>query len=112
MEFIEEWGLLKIDLLGLRTLTIIKKIEKNIKQIFDPNFNFEQIPLNDDKTNKLLTNAKVLGIFQLESSGMIATLKTVKINNFNDLVDVISLYRPGPLSNIKEYINIKNDKKE
>ncbi len=110
MEFIEEWGLLKIDLLGLRTLTIIKKIEKNIKQIFDPNFNFEQIPLNDDKTNKLLTNAKVLGIFQLESSGMIATLKTVKINNFNDLVDVISLYRPGPLSNIKEYINIKNDK--
>lgn len=110
MEFIEEWGLLKIDLLGLRTLTIIKKIEKNIKQIFDPNFNFEQIPLNDDKTNKLLTNAKVLGIFQLESSGMVATLKTVKINNFNDLVDVISLYRPGPLSNIKEYINVKNDK--
>lgn len=110
MEYIEEWGLLKIDLLGLRTLTIIKKIEENIKQIFDPNFDFEKIPLNDDKTNKLLTSAKVLGIFQLESPGMMATLKTVKINNFNDLVDVISLYRPGPLSNIKEYIKVKNDK--
>ena len=110
MEYIEEWGLLKIDLLGLRTLTIIKKIEENIKQIFDPNFDFEQIPLNDDKTNKLLTNAKVLGIFQLESPGMMATLKTVQINNFDDLVDVISLYRPGPLSNIQEYIKVKNDK--
>ncbi len=110
MEYIEEWGLLKIDLLGLRTLTIIKEIEEQIKDIFDPNFNFDNIPLNDEKTNKLLTSAKVLGIFQLESPGMMSTLKKVKINNFNDLVDVISLFRPGPLSNINEYIKNKNDK--
>ncbi|MBD5423158.1 MAG: DNA polymerase III subunit alpha [Mycoplasma sp.] len=110
MEYIEDWDLLKIDLLGLRTLTIIKKIEEEIQKTFDKNFKFDQIPLDDQKTNKLLTSAKVLGIFQLESPGMMNTLSKVKINHFNDLVDTISLFRPGPMSNIPEYIKNKNDK--
>lgn len=110
MEFIEDWNLLKIDLLGLRTLTIIKKIENEIKKNYNKNFDFNSIPLNDEKTNKLLSSSKVLGIFQLESPGMINTLKKVNINNFNDLVDTISLFRPGPLSNIPIYIANKNNK--
>ena len=109
MEFIETWNLLKIDLLGLRTLTIIKKMESEVINNFDKNFVFNNIPLNDDKTNKLLTSAKVYGIFQLESPGMMNTLNKVKINKFEDLVDTISLFRPGPLSNIPKYIENKNN---
>lgn len=109
MEFLEEWDLLKIDLLGLRTLTIIRKIEEEIIKNFDKNFNFYLIPLQDEKTNKLLTSSKVLGIFQLESPGMTSTIKKVGINKFEDLVDTISLFRPGPLSNIPKYIENKNN---
>ena len=103
-------SLLKIDLLGLRTLTIIKTIIKEIKKNFDMNFDFEKIPLEDEKTNKLLSSAKVLGIFQLESPGMMNTIQKVVINKFDDLVDSISLFRPGPLSNIPKYIECKKDK--
>lgn len=112
MEHLEDWNLLKIDLLGLRTLTIIKTIESEIKKTYDKNFSIENIPLNDTKTNSLLTKGKVAGIFQLESSGMTKTIQNVKINNFNDLVDIISLYRPGPLSNIPHYIKNKNHPEE
>lgn len=110
MEYIEDWDLLKIDLLGLRTLTIIKKMEQEVIKNFDPNFKFDQIPLYDEKTNKLLSSAKVLGIFQLESQGMMNTIKKVNINSFNDLVDSISLFRPGPVQNIPKYIENKNNK--
>lgn len=109
MEYIEDWDLLKIDLLGLRTLTIIKKMEEEVQKNFDINFSFDKIPLDDEKTNKLLTSAKVLGIFQLESHGMMNTIQKVRINKFNDLVDTISLFRPGPLSNIPKYIENKNN---
>lgn len=109
MEFIEDWDLLKIDLLGLRTLTIIQKIESEIQKIFNKDFQVDQIPFNDPKTNKLLTSAKVLGIFQLESPGMQKTLTKVKIDQLNDLIDTISLYRPGPLQNINTYIENKNN---
>ncbi len=110
MEFIEDWDLLKIDLLGLRTLTIIKKMESEVIKIFDKNFKFDEIPLSDEKANKLLSSAKVLGIFQLESPGMMSTIQKVQINKFDDLVDTISLFRPGPLSNIPKYIENKNNK--
>lgn len=110
MEYIEEWNLLKIDLLGLRTLTIIKKMENEVQKNFDKNFKFDNIPLFDVDTNKLLTSSKVLGIFQLESAGMINTIQKVKIDRFNDLVDVISLFRPGPISNIPTYIKNKENK--
>ncbi len=109
MEYIEDWNLLKIDLLGLRTLTIIKKMEEEVRNNFDQNFRFNSIPLDDEKANKLLTSSKVLGIFQLESPGMMNTLQKIKINKFDDLVDTISLFRPGPLSNIPKYIENKND---
>lgn len=111
MEFIEDWDLLKIDLLGLRTLTIIQRIENEIQEIFNKDFRVEDIPFNDEKTNKLLSSAKVLGIFQLESPGMQKTLTNVKIDQINDLIDTISLYRPGPLQNISTYIKNKNDPK-
>ena len=107
MEYLESWNLLKIDLLGLRTLTIMKRIEKNVQKIYIPSFSINNIPLDDDKTNKLLSEAKVAGIFQLESPGMMATLNKVKINKFLDLVDVISLFRPGPMSNLPKYLKNK-----
>lgn len=109
MNYLEEWNLLKIDLLGLRTLTIINEIEKEVQNIYNPNFKLNQINFYDKKTNALLSSAKVAGIFQLESSGMIKTIEKIKINKFNDLVDIISLFRPGPMSNIPLYIyNKKN----
>ena len=107
MEYLEDWNLLKIDLLGLRTLTIMKRIEKNVRDIYIPSFSINDIPLNDDKTNRLLSEAKVAGIFQLESPGMMSTLNKVKINKFLDLVDVISLFRPGPMSNFPKYLKNK-----
>lgn len=107
MEHLEDWSLLKIDLLGLRTLTIIKRIEASVRQLFEPNFDTNRIPLDDAKTNKLLSEAKVAGIFQLESPGMMSTLSKVKINRFLDLVDVISLFRPGPMSNLPKYLKNK-----
>lgn len=82
-------------------------MEQNIQQIYDPNFRVEQIPLNDPKTNRLLSEAKVAGIFQLESPGMMATLEKVKVDCFTDLVDVISLFRPGPMSNFPKYLKNK-----
>ena len=85
-------------------------MESEVIKIFDKNFKFDEIPLSDEKANKLLSSAKVLGIFQLESPGMMSTIQKVQINKFDDLVDTISLFRPGPLSNIPKYIENKNNK--
>ncbi len=108
MENLEFWGMLKIDLLGLKTLSTIKSIIQEIELKMNSKIIFKNIPLNDDKTNKLLTDGNTVGIFQLESPGMMNTLRKVNVNNFNDLVAIISLFRPGPMSNISEYTKIKH----
>lgn len=112
MEYLESWNLLKIDLLGLRTLTIIQTIENEIPKIYGESFTKIEIDLNNEKVNKLLSNGKVAGIFQLESPGMTKTIEKVQINKFNDLVDIISLFRPGPISNIPLYIKNKKNPNE
>ncbi|MGL5591978.1 MAG: DNA polymerase III subunit alpha [Metamycoplasmataceae bacterium] len=109
MDNLESWGMLKIDLLGLRTLSIIESIIEEINKKNDKKILFENIPLDDSKTNTLLSNGNTVGIFQLESPGMMNTLKKVEVNNFNDLVAIISLYRPGPMSNISTYSKIKHN---
>ncbi|MGL4343140.1 MAG: DNA polymerase III subunit alpha [Metamycoplasmataceae bacterium] len=108
MNHLESWGLLKIDLLGLRTLTIIQDIVSEIKKE-EKYFDLKKINLNDEITNALLSEGDTTGIFQLESNGMMNTLKKVKVNKFLDLVDIISLYRPGPIKNIPLYIENKNN---
>lgn len=108
IDYLEENGLLKIDLLALRNLTILKDIEKQIFLQHNKKLDIKRIPLDDAKTNQLLSSADVSGLFQLESSrGMKSTLSEVGVDNFNDLVAIISLFRPGPMEQIKVYAKRK-----
>ncbi|MGX6960985.1 MAG: DNA polymerase III subunit alpha [Candidatus Karelsulcia muelleri] len=107
---IETIGLLKIDCLGLRTLSIIKKalqiINKKQNQIKDLN----QISLEDKETIKLFKSGQTIGIFQYESFGMQKYLKKLIPNSFEDLIIMNALYRPGPFKNLNNFIDIKNGK--
>ena len=106
---LEEIGLLKMDFLGIRNLTILSDV---IHQI--PNFTMESlrsIPLNDKKTYSLLATSDTLGIFQLESAGIRRVLYHLKPDCFDDLVAVLALYRPGPMDNIDEFIERRHGKK-
>jgi DNA polymerase III subunit alpha len=103
---LEELGLLKVDFLGIRNLTIIEDILKLIKQ--DHEFDLKTIPFDDQKTFELLTSANTSGIFQLESSGMRQFLKKLQPKHFEDIVVLLALYRPGPMGFIDDYIERKN----
>jgi DNA polymerase-3 subunit alpha len=110
MYSIEDLGLLKFDLLGLKNLTLleqaVKLIEKSGKKI-----DLEKIPLDDKKTFELFKNGETIGVFQFESEGMRKYLKELKPNNFEDIVAMIALYRPGPMEWISKYIYSKKTKK-
>ena len=106
--YLEDLGFLKMDVLGLRNLTIIDNICKRIK-IKNPLFDLSKIPLNDQRTFACLNKGFTQGIFQLESEGMTNALKQVQINSFDDIVAVLALYRPGPMEFIKDYANTKNN---
>ncbi len=90
-------GLLKMDFLGLRTLTVIDNAEKMIRERHDPNFDINQISLDDKKTYDMLSACKTLGIFQLESGGMRDLIKKIQPTQFSDLSALVALYRPGPM---------------
>ena len=107
MEYLENFGLIKMDILGLKTLTTIKEILNNIKTNTGKDINLKTIDYNDAKTLYLLSQGDTLGIFQLESYGMIKAIKKIQINNFNDIVAIISLYRPGPMDNLNIYASRK-----
>ena len=94
---VEELGLLKMDFLGLRTLTIIADTIENIKNLRNVAVDIENIPLTDEKTSKLLTNGDTSGVFQMESQGMTRLLKQIAPRGFADLIPTVALYRPGPL---------------
>ncbi|MCE6056178.1 DNA polymerase III subunit alpha [Mycoplasmopsis agalactiae] len=113
MEFVEDFGLLKIDLLGLKTLTEIKHIEKRISKLklFDQLVYENDLELQDPMAINLLNNGNTEGLFQIESSGMKSTIKRVGIQNFEDLFAIISLYRPGPKEYIKDYANNRKNPK-
>ncbi len=103
MTTIEELGLLKMDFLGLRTLTVINDAQKMIvKQ--NPDFDIEKISLNDENVYNLLSQGLTEGIFQLESGGMKQVIVNLKPKNIEDIIAVISLYRPGPMDSIPKYI--------
>ncbi|MBI3795050.1 MAG: DNA polymerase III subunit alpha [Nitrospinae bacterium] len=97
MTDIEKLGLLKMDFLGLRTLTVIDWTEKQIRAAKKPDFSLASVPMDDEATFKLLSSARTLGIFQLESSGMRDILRKLKPQVFSDIIALVALYRPGPL---------------
>lgn len=105
---LEEMGLLKIDFLGLRNLNIIDNIISMIPNF--NNINIYEIPLDDFKTYEMLSGGDTLGVFQLESKGIIEFIKKLKPSKFEDLVALLALYRPGPMDNIDEYSLRKHGK--
>ncbi|MBN1384659.1 MAG: DNA polymerase III subunit alpha [Elusimicrobia bacterium] len=94
---LEKMGLLKIDFLGLRTLTVIKNTVELIKNRHNIKIDIEKIPFDDKKTFQLLSDAKVGGVFQVEKAGMRDLLKKLKPKHISDITALISLYRPGPM---------------
>ena len=112
MKELEDLGILKMDFLGLKNLTILRKTIENIKKIRNENIVLSDINLDDKNTYDLLTAADTLGIFQCESAGIRNLMKRVKIGKFEDIVAVLALYRPGPLRSgmVEDFIQSKNNK--
>jgi DNA polymerase-3 subunit alpha len=110
MEPIEKLGLVKMDFLGLRTLSIIEEAINNIKLSGKTPPDIEKIPMDDEKTYELLSQADTLGIFQLESDGVRRMIKRMRIDCFEDLIAALAMYRPGPLVSgmVEQYIKSKN----
>ncbi len=109
---LEVIGLLKFDFLGLRNLTIINDTIRLIKDQKDEDINIYKVPLDDQPTFKLLQEVKTLGVFQLESTGMMDLVKKMQIENFEDIATCISLYRPGPMENIPSYLKRRNSEEK
>jgi len=111
MELLEDCGLVKMDFLGLKTLTLIKNTERLIKKR-EPDFTEERIPEDDTATFKMLGEGKSACIFQFESPGMQKILKDAKPTNIEDLIALNALYRPGPMQYIPQFIKSKNGEME
>ena len=105
---IEKLGLLKMDFLGLRTLTVLANTAALIKQSRGIDIDFDALPLDDARTYAMLTDAKTFGVFQLESAGMRDALRGLKPERLEDLIAMVSLYRPGPMELIPDFINRKH----
>jgi len=108
MEALQDVGLLKMDFLGLRNLTILDHILKKIERDMNRKLSLSHIPFNDQKTFELLSKGDTTGIFQLESDGMRRVLQQLKPTELEDIVAVNALYRPGPMENIPTYIKRKH----
>ena len=105
---IEETGLIKMDFLGLKTLSILKEAVANIRQTRGIEIDLEKIPIDDPKTYKLYTEGRTVGTFQFESAGMQKYLRELKPSTFEDLIAMNALYRPGPMDYIPEFIRRKH----
>ena len=105
---LEELGLLKMDFLGLRNLSFIKRIIKTIEENLEEQIVLSDLPFNDPATFEILGRGETSGVFQLESSGMRSVLRRLKPTEFEDIVAVNALYRPGPMENIPLYIRRKH----
>lgn len=108
MEYLEDLGLLKMDFLGLKNLTIIANILTDIKNQTGTAIDFSKIPLDDKETIKIFEEANTSGIFQFESTGMRNFLRRLKPNSFEDIFAAIALFRPGAAINIDSYIRRKH----
>lgn len=108
MTTLEELGLLKMDFLGLRNLTVLSDAEKMVQQ-YEPDFKLDDISLNDDATYTMLTQGKTAGVFQMESVGITNVVTGLKPHSIEDITAVVALYRPGPMQSIPRYIACKHD---
>ncbi len=110
MKGLEKIGLLKMDFLGLRTLTVIDEAVKIIKRTRNVSLEMNSIALDDKKTFELFANAHTMGVFQLESAGMRDILKKLRPTDFEDLIAILALYRPGPIGSgmIEDFIQRKH----
>ncbi len=109
---VEQCGLLKMDFLGLRTLSIIERTLDMIEKNHGIKINLDEIPLDDKETFELLSRGETQAIFQFESSGMQEYLKQLKPHSIEELTAMNALYRPGPMDNIPEFIDVKYEKRE
>lgn len=111
-KFAEKIGLIKFDFLGLKTLTVIEKAVQEIRKKHDPEFNIENIDLEDPKVYEMISTAHLTGIFQLESNGMRKLISELKPTCFSDVVAVEALFRPGPLGSgmVADFVNRKHGK--
>ena len=107
----ENAGLIKFDFLGLKTLTVINNTQKLIKNK-NRDFNIENISFEDEKVFNLLSSGKTVGLFQIESAGMREALIQMKPNHIEDIIALVALYRPGPMSNIPTYNDCKHGKQK
>jgi DNA polymerase-3 subunit alpha len=109
--FIEDVGMLKMDFLGLSTLSIQKECVKNIKKSKGIDLDVEKIPLDDKETYELFSNGDTIAVFQFESDGMRKYLRELKPTKFEDIIAMNALYRPGPMDYIPDFIDRKNGRK-
>ena len=109
MEHLEDIGLIKMDFLGIKNLSIIQNIIKEIKHDLNIDIDFNNIPLDDNKVISLFAKGDTSGIFQFESTGMKHFLRELKPRNFQDICAAIALFRPGPAMNIPTYIKRRNN---
>ncbi|MDR2598513.1 MAG: DNA polymerase III subunit alpha [Holosporales bacterium] len=110
MKFVESAGLVKFDFLGLKTLTLIKHVCDYVKKYRGIDIDIARIDLADEKTLKLLCDVDVVGVFQLESSGMKDVIQKLQPDGLEDLIALVSLYRPGPIDDIPKYLSRKHGK--
>ncbi|MBV8354453.1 MAG: DNA polymerase III subunit alpha, partial [Candidatus Eremiobacteraeota bacterium] len=108
MGWIERIGLLKMDFLGLRNLTVMQNAAQEIRRTTNPDFDLERIPDDDQRTFEMLARGETTGVFQLESDGMRRVCSELQPNSFNDIVALNALYRPGPMEWIPQYISNKH----
>ena len=109
---IEEIGLLKMDFLGLSNLTVIKNALRIVKKVYDEDIDINTIPLDDEKTFGLLSRGDTTGVFQLESAGMKRYLKELQPTEFDDIIAMVALYRPGPMQFIEDFVARKQGRSE
>ncbi len=108
VEYLQERGLIKMDFLGLRNLSVIDEIVQKIKER-EPRFSILNIPLNDPKTYQVFSYANTLGVFQFESEGMKNLLRRMRPTNIQEIADAMALFRPGPMDHIKTYLENRKD---
>ncbi|HWA85488.1 MAG TPA: DNA polymerase III subunit alpha [Opitutus sp.] len=109
MSAVTKLGLLKMDFLGLKTLTVIADAVENIRRTADPDFDIEAVGFDDPKTYALLNSGRTTGVFQLESPGMQALCRQISLSSIDEIVALIALYRPGPMEWIPDYVRGKRD---
>ena len=111
MKYVEMAGLVKFDFLGLKTLTVLSEAQSLLKER-GVDIDLETVPLGDEPTYKMFCRGETTGVFQLESSGMRDVIRKLGPDRFEDIIALVSLYRPGPMDNIPSYINRKHGDEE